>query len=289
MSTNATASPSSPSPKDTDAPPASTKLTVLEFEQLRQAIRQTRLANGLLLSKLVVDALKQQAAKFLPWPLCVTALDTETGDAIGQAFADALGHGIAPVTFDSLVRRSIEPHRKDVVAEEPDEVPDEPRRLESVGDLVRQNVSPNQIAKHIYGYLAEGRETYVGPFLRNGQVAHDLIEKEAATPGSVISPEWVHPARVDRSRINRVGFTELQTGKMVVVLQVPRVPANSEEAQTLVQLLDVRAGKRLVLICEATLGEMAAKWGSSCQKRLRMGTDLKIGEYVVAEPRCSDV
>lgn len=64
------------------------------------------------------------------------------------------------------------------------------RALEPVAVLIEQKVSFAQIANHIYGDRSQG------PFLKNGVVQEDLILKEAQTPGTVIPPDWTHPADV---------------------------------------------------------------------------------------------
>lgn len=63
-------------------------------------------------------------------------------------------------------------------------------RLESVADLLKQGVSRNQIAGHIYGRRGEG------PLMQPSGVPDDsLIDQEAAKPGSVLIgwPDWVPP------------------------------------------------------------------------------------------------
>ena len=61
-------------------------------------------------------------------------------------------------------------------------------RLEPVATLLKQGVSHEQIAQHIYGRRG------VGPFLQiNGAADVGLIEKEAANPGSVIPADWMPP------------------------------------------------------------------------------------------------
>ena len=63
-------------------------------------------------------------------------------------------------------------------------------RLEPVALLLKQGVSPEQIAFHIYGFRGNG------PFVQaNGAVDTLLIEQEAAQPGSVIKPDWIHPSK----------------------------------------------------------------------------------------------
>ena len=74
------------------------------------------------------------------------------------------------------------------------------RSLEPVSLLIQQNVSPNQIALHIYGYRPEGSTVHIGPFLENGVPRHDLVHKEAKEPGSVIGSDWVHPAEEARMK-----------------------------------------------------------------------------------------
>ena len=59
-------------------------------------------------------------------------------------------------------------------------------RVEPVAVLLRQGVSHDQIAFHIYGRRG------AGPFVQsNGTADVMLIEKEAATPGSVVPEDWV--------------------------------------------------------------------------------------------------
>lgn len=66
----------------------------------------------------------------------------------------------------------------------------EPRTepLEPVSQLLRQGVTYEQIAHHIYGRRG------VGPFVQpNGAVDKSLIDKEAKEPGAVIPAEWIPP------------------------------------------------------------------------------------------------
>lgn len=73
--------------------------------------------------------------------------------------------------------------------------PFSPKRPQPVAELLQQGVSYEQIANHIYGY--RGR----GPFVReNGLVDIQSIKKEAATPGSVIPADWLHPLEAQRMR-----------------------------------------------------------------------------------------
>lgn len=68
-----------------------------------------------------------------------------------------------------------------------------PKRPEPVGELLRQNVSYQQIGEHIYGYHGQG------PFIReDGLVDVGLIFKERDQPGSVVPKDWVHPAELER-------------------------------------------------------------------------------------------
>lgn len=68
------------------------------------------------------------------------------------------------------------------------------RRPEPVSVLLEQKVSYQQIAFHIYGDRGQG------PFVdAAGQPDIVLIHKEAKEPGSVIKPDWVHPAEQRRN------------------------------------------------------------------------------------------
>jgi hypothetical protein len=70
-----------------------------------------------------------------------------------------------------------------------------PKRIEPVAELVAQKVSYHQIAFHIYGHNGKG------PFVSAaGQPDVAKILQEAQTPGSVIPPDWVHPADAERRR-----------------------------------------------------------------------------------------
>lgn len=70
--------------------------------------------------------------------------------------------------------------------------------LEPVSVLLKQNVSYDQIARFIYGRKG------VGPFMQaSGCPDVGLIEKEAASPGSVLGQNWVppwHQERIDREK-----------------------------------------------------------------------------------------
>lgn len=67
-------------------------------------------------------------------------------------------------------------------------------RREPVAILIKQGVSYEQIAWHIYGHRSEG------PFVQpNGAPDVALIEQEAATPGSVIPADWLPPWEQDRA------------------------------------------------------------------------------------------
>ena len=61
-----------------------------------------------------------------------------------------------------------------------------PMILETIPQLVKQGVTPAQIAK-IYSH--QGR----GPFMVNGHPRPDLVSKEIDDPGSVLPPDFVHP------------------------------------------------------------------------------------------------
>ncbi len=62
--------------------------------------------------------------------------------------------------------------------------------IEPVAFLIKNGVTHDQIAFHIYGWRGQG------PFVTgNGICNVALIEKEAATPNSVIPADWVHPSR----------------------------------------------------------------------------------------------
>lgn len=60
-----------------------------------------------------------------------------------------------------------------------------PKMPESVAELRRQGVSDHQIAHAIYGYQGEG------PFLRNGVILKELIDREAAQQWSVVGRDWI--------------------------------------------------------------------------------------------------
>jgi hypothetical protein len=80
-----------------------------------------------------------------------------------------------------------------------------PKKPEPVHELLRQNVSPNQIAQAIYGWKG------VGPFLKDGVVLYDLIDKEAKTPGSVITdPNWLPGYEVERLREHNISLKKRQ-------------------------------------------------------------------------------
>ncbi len=67
-------------------------------------------------------------------------------------------------------------------------------RMESVADLLKQNVSRMQIAGCIYGHRG------VGPLMQENGVPDDvLIDKERDTPGSVLIgwPDWIPPWQSD--------------------------------------------------------------------------------------------
>lgn len=70
--------------------------------------------------------------------------------------------------------------------------------LEPVSTLLKQNVSHEQIARHIYG------RNGVGPFMQASGVPNvAAIEKEAAQPGSMLGENWVppwHQERIDREK-----------------------------------------------------------------------------------------
>ena len=70
--------------------------------------------------------------------------------------------------------------------------------LEPVSLLLKQGVSHEQIARHIYG------RNGVGPFMQASGVPNvSAIEKEAAQPGSVLGENWVppwHQERIDREK-----------------------------------------------------------------------------------------
>ena len=66
------------------------------------------------------------------------------------------------------------------------------RRPESVATLRRQKVSDFQIANQIYGHRGEG------PFLEEGRIRFDLLDKEEKDPGSVVPADWVHPTERER-------------------------------------------------------------------------------------------
>ena len=70
-----------------------------------------------------------------------------------------------------------------------------PEVLEPVIELRRQGVSPEQIARQIYGRGG------VGPFLlENGAINYKLLEEEATKPGSVIGPDWIPPWHAEVQR-----------------------------------------------------------------------------------------
>ena len=70
--------------------------------------------------------------------------------------------------------------------------------LEPVCLLLKQGVSHEQIARHIYG------RNGVGPFMQASGVPNvSAIEKESAQPGSVLGENWVppwHQERIDREK-----------------------------------------------------------------------------------------
>lgn len=68
------------------------------------------------------------------------------------------------------------------------------KRPEPVHELLRQGVSFEQIGRHMYGYRGEG------PFLRDDMVIIELILQEAKEPGSVVPPDWIHGAELERKR-----------------------------------------------------------------------------------------
>lgn len=70
----------------------------------------------------------------------------------------------------------------------------ESKALEPVALLLKQNVTPNQIAQHIYGH--DGK----GPFLKNGRTQADLVQQEADKPGSVIPANFIHPLEQSAAR-----------------------------------------------------------------------------------------
>ena len=68
------------------------------------------------------------------------------------------------------------------------------RNVESVATLRKQKVSDFQIANHIYGHRGKG------PFLEEGRLRSDLIDKEEKEPGSVVPADWVPEAEIERLR-----------------------------------------------------------------------------------------
>lgn len=84
---------------------------------------------------------------------------------------------------------------KAVVTARQGAVPFVPKRVEPVKELIRQQVSYDQIARHIYGYRGKG------PFIReDGSIDIDAILREAEKPGSVVPPDWLHPLELQRKQ-----------------------------------------------------------------------------------------
>jgi hypothetical protein len=74
-----------------------------------------------------------------------------------------------------------------------------PKQLEPVHELLRQGVSPRQIAHNMYGYAGKG------PFLdESGNILFDKIQQEAKEPGSVVKPDWLPPYEEARLRKHHV-------------------------------------------------------------------------------------
>lgn len=82
-----------------------------------------------------------------------------------------------------------------------------PKRPEPVRLLLEQKVSRRQIALHIYG---DGK---TGPLVNeSGQPDDAKIDEEAATPGSVVPDNWVHPQQLElMQRHQRELTTRLQS------------------------------------------------------------------------------
>ncbi len=71
-------------------------------------------------------------------------------------------------------------------------------QFEPVAVLLKQGVSHEQIAKHIYGRGG------AGPFLQsNGTPDVALLEKEAREPGSVIQADWIPPWHAARLAVRQ--------------------------------------------------------------------------------------
>ena len=99
--------------------------------------------------------------------------------------------------------------------------------LEPVGALLQQNVTHDQIARHIYGH--RGRGPFVQP---NGLPDAALIEQEAREPGSVIPSTWVPPWHEQALKRHR-----LQLQAQLQTFDRQQVATNYDDPATVEELL----------------------------------------------------
>lgn len=107
----------------------------------------------------------------------------------------------------------------------------EPQRkpLESVAQLVKQNVPLSQIAMYIYGYQPHEGAKHVGPFMRNGVPVQELIDQEVKEPGSVVPKDWVHPQEQARQRAEQERRTRCLRRLQEKVRSAPVAPESVEQ------------------------------------------------------------
>lgn len=109
---------------------------------------------------------------------------------------------IPPPAFWTAFNAVLDKRKKiDDMSRIPDQIP-------PIKTLREQKSSDRQIAMYIYGFLSKDGKTYspdgtrrAGPFLDGREnINYDLLEQEAATPGSVVPRNWINPQQEARLR-----------------------------------------------------------------------------------------
>lgn len=143
------------------------------------------------------DALLECVREFASGDLPATCRSLAAAvDALSDEWSDYEGYvsQSAPMpkdTFWEAVQK--------LITERVGSTPDTRKPIEPVRVLLKQKVTPRQIAV-IYSHNGNG------PFMRNGIPQEHLVYKESETPGSVIPKDWTHPA--DEARLAESRKTE---------------------------------------------------------------------------------